>query len=72
MSAHYGPGSQEGLYPSSSPPSDSHEAFPQPQYYDQDDAALPRRNTMGSDNSDAVLNDGERYYDHNGAYDPYG
>lgn len=72
MSAHYGPASQEGLYPSSSPPSDSHEAFAHgqdPRYYDRDDA--PRRNTMASSDSDAV-HEQDRYYDHNGPYDPYG
>jgi 1,3-beta-glucan synthase len=73
MSAHYGPQSHEGLYPSSSPPSESHDAFVHNQdhrYYDDEDAAhLPRRNTVGSESSETAP---ERYYDHNGPYDPYG
>jgi 1,3-beta-glucan synthase len=31
-----------------------------------------RRDTYASDSSNNGLNDGERYYDHNGNYDPYG
>lgn len=73
--------SPEGLYPaSSSPPSDSlgHDPFNaqqtgQQRYYDNDSELLEqplRRNTLGSDSS-AGPNDGEKYYDHHGTYDPY-
>ena len=31
-----------------------------------------RRDTYASDSSNNGLNDPERYYDHNGIYDPYG
>jgi hypothetical protein len=66
-----GPTSQEGLYSRSSPPSDGHDIIahaPDPYYHDDEyDGSGRRRDTMGSDGSD-----GERYYDHNGQYDPYG
>jgi 1,3-beta-glucan synthase len=75
MSSHHGPQSQEGLFPPSSSPSDSHDIIahaPDPAYYEHDeyDPAPRRRDTMGSDGSD--INESDRYYDHNGPYDPYG
>jgi 1,3-beta-glucan synthase len=71
-----GPHSQEGLYPRSSPPSDGHDIIahaPDAYYHDDEYESQPqqrRRDTMMSDGSDGV--EGERYYDHNGPYDPYG
>nr|QCR99115.1 1,3-beta-D-glucan synthase [Grifola frondosa] len=82
MAGRSGPRSQEGMYVSSSPSSDPHDPFsnvhaqmPEPQrYYDNDSDQIDnygRRDTYGSDGSNGG-NDDDRYYDHNGAYDPYG
>jgi 1,3-beta-glucan synthase len=73
-----GPHSQEGLYNRNSPPSDGHDILAHgsnEQYYPDDEyepenPRARRRDTLGSDGSDGI--EGERYYDHNGPYDPYG
>jgi 1,3-beta-glucan synthase len=69
-----GPQSQEGLYSRNSPPSDGHDilAAGSDQYYTEEDyePRTRRRDTIASDGSDGP--EGERYYDHNGPYDPYG
>lgn len=78
MAARPGPRSQEGMYTSPSPSSDPHDPFSNshgadPRYYDNEseNADYNRRDTYASDGSNNGLND-DGYYDHNGAYDPYG
>lgn len=72
------PRGQEGMYVSSSPSSGGdHDPFNNtpgdPRYYDNDsERDYGRRDTYGSDSGSHGMNDDERYYDHNGAYDPYG
>ncbi|KAL4242725.1 1,3-beta-glucan synthase component FKS1, partial [Abortiporus biennis] len=76
MSARPDPRGQEGMYVSSSPSSGDHDPFnpAEPGYYDNDSERdeYGRRDTYASDSSNHGLNDDERYYDHNGGYDPYG
>lgn len=65
------------MYISSSPPSSDHDPFSNSQaadarYYDNDSDNYGRRDTYMSDGSNTGLNDDDRYYDHHGAYDPYG
>ncbi|KAI0783273.1 1,3-beta-glucan synthase [Abortiporus biennis] len=75
MSARPDPRGQEGMYVSSSPSSGDHDPFnpAEPGYYDNDSERdeYGRRDTYASDSSNHGLNDDERYYDHNGGYDPY-
>ncbi|KAL7284815.1 hypothetical protein ACG7TL_002125 [Trametes sanguinea] len=76
MASRSGSRSNEGMYPSPSPPSsDPHDPFnnvpmPDPHpYYDHDDDHIDqygRRDTYGSDGSNV---DDDRYYEHGGAYD---
>ncbi|KAK7680380.1 1,3-beta-D-glucan synthase [Cerrena zonata] len=71
------PRSQEGPYTSPSPSSDPHDPFSNSQergYYDNDSEHndYGRRDTYTSDSSQHGITDEDRYYDHHGAYDPYG
>ncbi|EIW79670.1 glycosyltransferase family 48 protein [Coniophora puteana RWD-64-598 SS2] len=55
-------------------PFGSSSAIPRRYYNDTDSDNIDtygRRDTYASDSSANGLNDGERYYDHNGQYDPY-
>jgi 1,3-beta-glucan synthase len=77
MAARSAQRSNEG-YPSS-PSTDPHDPFGNAhapnRYYDNDfDNAdnYNRRDTYASEYSNSGYVDGERYYDHNGQYDPYG
>ncbi|THG95112.1 hypothetical protein EW026_g6480 [Hermanssonia centrifuga] len=79
MAAQPGSRSHEGMYSSSPPSSDPHDPFSNshapadPRFYDNDsDNEYGRnpRDTYGSDSSN--INDDERYYEQNGAYDMYG
>ncbi|TFY54630.1 hypothetical protein EVJ58_g8746 [Rhodofomes roseus] len=76
MAGRPGPRSQEGMYVSSSPISDqdpfSNAQAADGRYYDNDSDNYNRRDTYMSDSSQNGLNDDDRYYDHHGAYDPYG
>ncbi|EPT03223.1 hypothetical protein FOMPIDRAFT_78799 [Fomitopsis schrenkii] len=76
MAGRPGPRSQEGMYVSSSPTSDqdpfSNAQAADGRYYDNDSDNYNRRDTYMSDSSQNGLNDDDRYYDHHGAYDPYG
>jgi hypothetical protein len=71
------------MYPqSSSPTADHADPFtsaaggPRRYIYSDNDSdnvdPYSRRDTYASDSSNNGLNDTERYYDHNGNYDPYG
>jgi hypothetical protein len=77
MAARPGPRSNEG-YPSS-PSTDPHGPFGDnaqaPRYYDNESDNADnynRRDTYGSDQSNPGYPENDRYYDHNGPYDPYG
>lgn len=69
-------------YPHSTSPTLEHadpfgpSAFPRRYVYGDNDSdnvdSYGRRDTYASDSSNNGLNDPERYYDHNGTYDPYG